>query len=72
MDDDILNDRNSKQLRTRDCVQCDFYLYSQTDPIIETSKAMRFAPFNGAYNGLPQHFAAANLDPNNNCVSSVL
>lgn len=61
----------SKQLRTRDCVQCDFYLYSQTDPIIETSSAMRFAPFNGAYNGLRQHFMAARLDPTNNHWSRV-
>lgn len=55
-----------KQLRTRDCEKCDFYLYSQTDPIIETSNAMRFAPFNGAYNGLRSHFEAARLDPTNN------
>lgn len=60
-----------KQLRTRDCVQCDFYLYSQTDPIIETSSAMRFAPFNGAYNGLRQHFVEAELDPTDNHWSRV-
>ena len=40
-----------KQLRTRDCVNCTFYLYSKTEPIIETSTAMRFAPFNGAFEG---------------------
>ena len=30
-----------KQLRTRDCVNCTFYLYSKTEPIIETSNGMR-------------------------------
>lgn len=43
---------DSKQLRTRDSVQCSFYLYSLTDPIIETSQQIHFAPFNGAYNGI--------------------
>lgn len=33
-------------------MQCSFYLYSLTDPIIETSQQMKFAPFNGAYNGI--------------------
>ena len=33
-----------KQLRTRDCVNCDIWLYAKTDPIIETSHHMRFAP----------------------------
>lgn len=41
-----------KQLRTRDCSGCSIYLYSLTDPIIETSQQMSFAPFNGAYCGL--------------------
>jgi hypothetical protein len=45
---------HSKQLRTRDCVDCSFALYSLTDPIIETSRGMAFAPFNGAYNGIRQ------------------
>lgn len=30
-----------KQLRTRDCTNCTFYLYSKTEPIIETSNGMR-------------------------------
>ena len=54
------------QLRTRACKNCNVYLYSKTDPIIETSHGMRFAPFNGAYGGLRRHFASANLDPDDN------
>ena len=37
-----------KQLRTRDCSNCRISLYSKTDPIIETSTRLRFAPFTGA------------------------
>lgn len=40
-----------KQLRTRDCEDCEFRLYCKTEPIIETSHGMTFAPFNGAYVG---------------------
>lgn len=43
-----------KQLRTRDCVDCTFYLYSMTEPVIETSTRMFFAPFNGGYPGQEQ------------------
>ena len=32
-----------KQLRTRDCTNCTFHLYSKTEPIIETSSGMRVA-----------------------------
>ncbi|GAB9477222.1 hypothetical protein Gpo141_00014284 [Globisporangium polare] len=60
-----------KQLRTRDSVQCSFYLYSLTDPIIETSQQMKFAPFNGAYNGIERHFDEARLEPTNNHWSQV-
>jgi len=55
-----------KQLRTRDCVNCTFYLYSKTEPIIETSTGMKFAPFNGAYPGHEQAMAKANLQPAHN------
>jgi hypothetical protein len=55
-----------KQLRTRDCVNCTIFLYSKTDPIIEASTGMRFAPFNGAYPGLEGHMRAASLDPRYN------
>jgi len=52
-----------KQLRTRDCKRCIIFLYSKTEPVIETSSDLTFAPFNGSYPGLSEHFKAANLDP---------
>ncbi|KAG7391684.1 hypothetical protein PHYPSEUDO_003758 [Phytophthora pseudosyringae] len=55
-----------KQLRTRDCMGCSIYLYSLTDPIIETSQQMTFAPFNGAYCGIERNFVDAHLEPTNN------
>ena len=52
-----------KQLRVRDCFDCIFYLYSKTEPIIETSKGIKFAPFNGAYPDHAKHMAAGGLIP---------
>lgn len=40
-----------KQLRTRDCHDCTFYLYSKTEPVIELSDGLTFAPFNAAFDG---------------------
>ncbi|CAM9987839.1 unnamed protein product, partial [Phaeothamnion confervicola] len=54
-----------KQLRTRDCADCTFYLYSKTEPVIETSHGLRFAPFNGAYIGHDEHLRLANLESPN-------
>jgi hypothetical protein len=48
-----------KQLRTRDCKNCDLYLHAHTEPIIELSSEMRFAPFNGNYTGFPERLQAA-------------
>ena len=36
-----------KQLRTRDCHNCTFYLRAKTEPIIELSDGICFAPFLG-------------------------
>lgn len=55
-----------KQLRTRDCKNCTFYLYSKTEPIIETSTGMSFAPFNGAFKGHREAMLRANLIPEHN------
>ncbi|POM69618.1 Putative dolichyl-phosphate beta-glucosyltransferase [Phytophthora palmivora] len=60
-----------KQLRTRDCSSCSIYLYSLTDPIIETSQQITFAPFNGAYCGIERNFTDAHLEPANNHWSQV-
>ncbi|KNC54471.1 uncharacterized protein AMSG_10468 [Thecamonas trahens ATCC 50062] len=51
------------QLRTRDCRDCDIFLFAASDPIIEASTAMVFHHYNAAYPGLSAHFAAAGLDP---------
>ncbi|KAA0153759.1 hypothetical protein FNF31_06412 [Cafeteria roenbergensis] len=55
-----------KQLRTRDCSNCRLFLYSKTDPIIETSTGMGFAPFTGASPKLDEMFASAHLAPERN------
>jgi protein XRP2 len=86
-----------KQLRTRDCKNCEFvsqpspprpprsnpltlpphslacslvqgtfYLHCKTEPIIETSSGMNFAPFDGGYNGHAAALGRANLIPNYN------
>lgn len=43
-----------KQLRTRDCHNCTFFLYSKTEPVIELSDGLVVAPFNAAYEGHEQ------------------
>lgn len=60
-----------KQLRTRDCHECRVNLYSLTDPVVEASTGLTFAPYNGAYAGLDAHFRAAALDPQRNRWRSV-
>mmetsp|Transcript_12145 Transcript_12145/g.15147 ORF Transcript_12145/g.15147 Transcript_12145/m.15147 type:complete len:326 (+) Transcript_12145:107-1084(+) len=55
-----------KQLRTRDCHNCTFYLYCKTEPVIETSVDMRFAPFNGDYPGHETDMTNADLDAGRN------
>lgn len=55
-----------KQLRTRDCARCAFYLFCKTEPVIETSTELLFAPFAGGYPQQAEHFRAANLDPETN------
>ena len=55
-----------KQLRVRDCRDCTFYLYAKTEPVIEASSGLSFAPYNGACAGLGAAFAAAALDPLHN------
>jgi len=56
----------SRQLRTRNCEEMTFYTYCASNPSIESSKALTFAPFNASYPGLTAHFARANLDAGDN------
>jgi hypothetical protein len=51
-----------KQLRTRDCKNCRFYVYSKTEPVIEMTEDVEVRRFNGSYEGMDAHFRAANLD----------
>jgi hypothetical protein len=61
----------TKQLRTRNCENCTLNLYCMTEPVIEYSKKMQFAPFNGAYDGHELSLAEAGLDPYTNKWSEV-
>lgn len=54
------------QLRTRNCVDCTFFVHAHTEPIIETSKNLAFAPFAASYPGLTEHFKKAGLKPEKN------
>jgi len=55
-----------KQLRTRECLGCTFYLLCNTEPVIELSSELQFAPFHAAWPELPESLASAGLDPANN------
>merc|ERR1712072_954871 len=55
-----------KQLRLRDCHDCKFSLYSQTEPVIETSDGITFTPFAGGFEGQEQCMRSVNLDPSIN------
>lgn len=54
----------AKQLRTRDCKNCRFYVYSKTEPVIEMTEDVEIRRFNGQYEGMDAHFEAANLSRN--------
>uniref|UniRef100_A0A6U2EBU0 Protein XRP2 n=1 Tax=Hemiselmis andersenii TaxID=464988 RepID=A0A6U2EBU0_HEMAN len=60
-----------QQLRTRECVNCDFLLYVSTAPVIEESKNMRFGCFRFFYFSLAQQFEAAKLSVYDNKWSEV-
>ena len=56
-----------KQLRVRDCTDCTIYLSAKTEPVIEASSGLVFAPYNAACGGLAAAFRAAALDAGSNC-----
>merc|ERR1711871_257769 len=56
----------AKQLRTRDCKNCRFYVYSKTEPVIEMTEDVEIRGFNGSYEDMKKHFQAANLNININ------
>ena len=60
-----------KQLRTRDCHNCTFYLYCISEPIIEMSTGIKLGCFNGGYPEQCAHMAEAGLNPEVNKWSMV-
>merc|ERR1712232_663884 len=46
----------TQQLRTRDCNRCVFFLHSRTEPIIEESDDIAFAPWSAHYPKCSSHF----------------
>lgn len=61
----------AQQLRTANCHRCTFHLYSKTEPIIEMSSEMSFAPWCAGYPGCTSHFAEIGFDPHRNLWNSV-
>mmetsp|Transcript_104680 Transcript_104680/g.296242 ORF Transcript_104680/g.296242 Transcript_104680/m.296242 type:complete len:463 (+) Transcript_104680:186-1574(+) len=60
-----------KQFRTNNCVRCNFFLYAKTEPIIETSKDLSFAPWSAHYPKCTEHFSRAGFKPNENLWNAV-
>jgi hypothetical protein len=52
----------SQQLRLRDCVRCDLYVYSFAEVHIELSNKVRLAPFRGGYPAHADHLKACKLN----------
>jgi len=61
----------AQQLRTSNCHRCTFYLYSKTEPIIEMSSDLVFAPWCASYPRCKTHFAERGFDPNRNLWNAV-
>ncbi|CAN0291665.1 unnamed protein product [Scytosiphon promiscuus] len=60
-----------QQFRARDCKDCTFFLFSSTQPVIESSVGLRFACYTLDYFSLAGQFAAAKLSVWNNKWSQV-
>jgi len=56
----------TQQLRTRNCHRCKFHLFSQTEPVIEQSTALSFAPWTASYPLCGLHFQQAGFDSSRN------
>jgi protein XRP2 len=53
---------SSKQLRLRECENCDFFIYTTTGPIIESSKNIGFSCSTLNYFSISAHFKSADLN----------
>ena len=51
-----------RQLRTRDCVGCKFFLYVVTDPVIETTHSCTIGEWHTTWPGLDAQCQAARID----------
>jgi len=56
----------SKQLRFRDCENCRIFTYCNSDPVIEASTNIIFAPFNYAFPNAKELFLKAKFEKSNN------
>jgi len=61
----------TQQLRTRRCVRCVFHVHSGTEPVIEMSSGLRFAPISLAYPDLAAQMQLAKLDPERNLWNAI-
>merc|ERR1712087_429751 len=59
------------QLRTRNCKRCTFFLYSKTEPIIEMSEELVFAPWCARYPGCTEHFQQKKFPPEGNLWNAI-
>ena len=55
----------SKQLRFRDCTDCKIFTYCISDPVIESSTNILFAPFNYAFPNAKELFNKAKFEISN-------
>lgn len=60
-----------QQLRTNNCKRCTFHLHAKTEPIIETSEDLAFAPWAARYPGCSSHFQQAGFDPQKNMWNAI-
>jgi len=60
-----------QQLRTVNCKRCTFYLYARSEPVIESSEDMAFAPWAARYPGCTSQFLQSKFVPNRNLWNAV-
>ena len=61
----------AQQLRTRGCKRCKFFLYSKTEPVIEASQELAFAPWSASYPCAKAHFERFGFDPDVNLWNAI-
>lgn len=61
----------AQQLRTRGCKRCKFFLYSKTEPVIEASQDLAFAPWSASYPCAKAHFQQFGFNPEVNLWNAI-